>query len=151
MWFARPLPVGPLAAVAGPTGKRFIKQNRYAGAQFLHLPVFAIDANNKLLFLEPTMVESHLKKKSHADTGSVGKPVSKQIAPPAPTDGVKKDQSGPLKASDGAEVPVDAVPDDPEDRREITRDMGLCKHCERRMTCRRPCPEGGVWHCDDYL
>jgi len=94
------------------------------------------------------MVDSHLKNESPADTGSGNKPASEQSAPPTASAGVKKKQ--PHQAGCTGK-PGDTVPDDPEDRREITRDMGLCKHCERRMTCRRPCPEGGVWHCDDYL
>jgi hypothetical protein len=28
---------------------------------------------------------------------------------------------------------------------------GLCQNCERRFTCMYPKPEGGVWHCEEYL
>jgi len=28
--------------------------------------------------------------------------------------------------------------------------LGLCVHCIHRQTCRRPRPEGGVWHCEDH-
>lgn len=27
---------------------------------------------------------------------------------------------------------------------------GLCKLCEKRLTCTFPKPEGGVWHCEEY-
>ena len=28
---------------------------------------------------------------------------------------------------------------------------GLCSNCENRSSCVYPKPEGGVWHCDEYL
>jgi hypothetical protein len=28
--------------------------------------------------------------------------------------------------------------------------MGLCRNCEKRLTCTYPKPAGGVWHCDEY-
>ena len=28
---------------------------------------------------------------------------------------------------------------------------GLCQTCEYRETCTYPKPEGGVWHCEEYL
>lgn len=28
---------------------------------------------------------------------------------------------------------------------------GLCVNCENRQTCLLPKPEGGVWHCEEYL
>ncbi len=28
---------------------------------------------------------------------------------------------------------------------------GLCGICELRSTCTYPKPEGGVWHCEEYL
>jgi len=28
---------------------------------------------------------------------------------------------------------------------------GLCANCENRKTCIYPKPEGGVWHCDEYI
>jgi hypothetical protein len=28
---------------------------------------------------------------------------------------------------------------------------GLCRNCENRETCTYPKPEGGVWHCNEYL
>jgi len=28
---------------------------------------------------------------------------------------------------------------------------GLCSNCENRKTCIYPKPEGGVWHCDEYI
>jgi len=28
---------------------------------------------------------------------------------------------------------------------------GLCKTCDYRETCTYPKPEGGVWHCEEYL
>ena len=31
------------------------------------------------------------------------------------------------------------------------RVKGLCINCERRDTCSFPKPEGGVWHCEEYL
>lgn len=29
--------------------------------------------------------------------------------------------------------------------------LGLCRICERRHECTYPKPEGGVWHCEEYL
>lgn len=29
--------------------------------------------------------------------------------------------------------------------------IGLCSNCDNRRTCIYPKPEGGVWHCDEYL
>jgi hypothetical protein len=29
--------------------------------------------------------------------------------------------------------------------------IGLCRNCESRRTCAFPRPEGGVWHCEEYL
>jgi hypothetical protein len=28
---------------------------------------------------------------------------------------------------------------------------GLCVNCENRATCNFPKPEGGVWHCEEYV
>lgn len=28
---------------------------------------------------------------------------------------------------------------------------GLCRNCEKRDTCTYPKPEGGIWHCEEYL
>jgi len=28
---------------------------------------------------------------------------------------------------------------------------GICGNCEKRMTCTYPKPEGGIWHCEEYL
>ncbi len=28
---------------------------------------------------------------------------------------------------------------------------GLCVNCENRRSCLMPKPEGGVWHCEEYL
>ena len=28
---------------------------------------------------------------------------------------------------------------------------GLCVNCARREICEHPKPEGGVWHCDEYV
>jgi len=28
--------------------------------------------------------------------------------------------------------------------------VGLCPHCESRVNCVLPKPEGGVWHCEEY-
>ncbi len=28
---------------------------------------------------------------------------------------------------------------------------GLCRTCEHRETCTYPKPEGGVWHCDEFV
>lgn len=27
---------------------------------------------------------------------------------------------------------------------------GLCSTCDHRKTCTLTCPEGGVWHCEEY-
>ncbi len=28
---------------------------------------------------------------------------------------------------------------------------GLCQTCDHRETCTYPKPEGGVWHCEEYM
>ena len=28
---------------------------------------------------------------------------------------------------------------------------GLCSNCDNRITCAFPKPEGGIWHCEEYL
>lgn len=28
--------------------------------------------------------------------------------------------------------------------------LGLCRNCEIRNTCKFPKPEGGIWHCEEY-
>jgi hypothetical protein len=28
---------------------------------------------------------------------------------------------------------------------------GLCMNCENRRVCTHPKPEGGVWHCENYV
>jgi hypothetical protein len=28
---------------------------------------------------------------------------------------------------------------------------GLCINCSNRFNCTHPKPEGGVWHCEDYM
>ena len=39
---------------------------------------------------------------------------------------------------------------DPED--EVTgKFTGLCSNCDNRRTCGFPMPEGGIWHCEEYL
>jgi len=30
------------------------------------------------------------------------------------------------------------------------RMKGLCTNCEKRIECRYPVREGGVWHCEEY-
>ena len=30
------------------------------------------------------------------------------------------------------------------------RMRGLCTNCEKRVACRYPVREGGVWHCEEY-
>ena len=29
--------------------------------------------------------------------------------------------------------------------------IGLCSNCDNRRTCDFPKPEGGIWHCEEYL
>ena len=29
--------------------------------------------------------------------------------------------------------------------------IGLCINCDNRRTCAFPKPEGGIWHCEEYL
>ncbi|NLW85139.1 MAG: hypothetical protein GXY41_12165 [Phycisphaerae bacterium] len=29
--------------------------------------------------------------------------------------------------------------------------IGLCGNCDNRKTCGYPKPEGGIWHCEEYL
>jgi hypothetical protein len=29
--------------------------------------------------------------------------------------------------------------------------IGLCSNCDNRGTCVFPKPEGGVWHCEEYV
>ena len=29
--------------------------------------------------------------------------------------------------------------------------IGLCLNCDNRRTCAFPKPEGGIWHCEEYL
>ena len=29
--------------------------------------------------------------------------------------------------------------------------IGLCSNCDNRTTCVFPKPEGGVWHCEEYV
>ncbi len=33
---------------------------------------------------------------------------------------------------------------------DLTMLMGLCRGCERAMTCTYPKTEGGVWHCEEF-
>ncbi len=28
---------------------------------------------------------------------------------------------------------------------------GLCRNCDNRKACSFPRPDGGVWHCDEYM
>lgn len=30
------------------------------------------------------------------------------------------------------------------------KDLGLCRNCENRDTCKFPRQEGGIWHCEEY-
>ena len=34
---------------------------------------------------------------------------------------------------------------------EIAKHTGLCMNCEHRRVCTHPKPEGGVWHCENYV
>lgn len=29
--------------------------------------------------------------------------------------------------------------------------LGLCENCENKKHCQLPRPQGGVWHCEEYL
>ena len=35
--------------------------------------------------------------------------------------------------------------------KDSTKFTGLCGDCENRQTCAFPKPEGGIWHCEEYL
>jgi hypothetical protein len=50
-------------------------------------------------------------------------------------------------------TPVNATPriaTKPEEIEEGIQYKGLCKNCEKRMTCSYTKPEGGIWHCEEY-
>jgi hypothetical protein len=52
--------------------------------------------------------------------------------------------------SAGEQEPLSPAPRG-ERRSPITfRELGLCKDCGLRHTCRLPLLEGGIWHCKDY-
>ena len=44
-----------------------------------------------------------------------------------------------------------AAAPEPSDSRDASKYKGLCVNCENRTTCTSPKPEGGVWHCEEYL
>jgi hypothetical protein len=95
------------------------------------------------------MADLHSKKKSNPGTfpgGDRTSSLKKTGQPPVQ----HHKTGGPGLTDHGSAIDFNTSAN-AERREESTRDMGLCKHCERRTTCRRPGPEGGVWHCDDYL
>ena len=42
-------------------------------------------------------------------------------------------------------------PSKPGEKGEAERFKGLCMNCDNRFDCLLPRPEGGVWHCEEYL
>ena len=39
----------------------------------------------------------------------------------------------------------------PATEKDLQTYRGLCVNCEHRETCTYPKPEGGIWHCEEYL
>ncbi len=46
--------------------------------------------------------------------------------------------------------PRTPAPEDTPTRQEPEGLMGLCVNCDKRFDCAIRCPEGGVWHCEEY-
>ena len=50
-----------------------------------------------------------------------------------------------------APQPGQAAPTQPTKRQSTNEHTGLCMNCDNVGTCTLPKPEGGVWHCEEYL
>jgi hypothetical protein len=56
----------------------------------------------------------------------------------------------PPTAPVGSPKTFSQAPDDERRSQMTSRELGLCKDCDLRLTCKRPLLEGGIWHCKDY-
>ena len=50
----------------------------------------------------------------------------------------------------GKEKPLPTASADAEPK-DLCKFIGLCSNCNNRRTCVFPKPEGGIWHCEEYL
>ena len=53
--------------------------------------------------------------------------------------------------SDDGDQPSSGSTNPNRPRRSKGEHKGLCVNCANRETCLYPKPEGGVWHCEEYM
>jgi hypothetical protein len=84
-------------------------------------------AGNKFLFAEVTVIFFAKKKEEAVDRHSIE------------------------PQSDDGDQPRSERTNSSRPKRSGGEHKGLCMNCANRETCLYPKPEGGVWHCEEYM